>query len=542
MTKARNIADLLDANGDVKTASLDNVPASNNASALTTGTLPDARLSNQAKVVKSSSAPSNPQEGDLWYDTSNEILKNYVSSTSAFDKISPSIPTITSISGDIVKETASNLTISGTNFLPSTATVKFTRGSTTTNVTVTPSSTTSITVAVPSATYTGASVGNTVSITVTNTDNRTTPAETKSVIGRPVTLSSISGNILNGSSSTLTLTGVGFSITPLIVKFAGANNTTATVASNTSATVVVPSAIYNQSSGTTFSITVTNADSITSSGINKTSITLPTGGTITNSGGYRIHSFTSSGTFTNTLSLTNVEYLVIAGAGGGGGRHCGGGGAGGYRSSVVGENSGRGASAETRQSISAGSYSVTVGAGGAGASGSDAVVGQRGSNSVFNGITSLGGGGGANDGDTSSFMSGGSGGGGTYDKTGGSGTSGQGYDGGGTSSTSYGSGGGGASANGSTADVNGGGNGGDGVSSSITGSAVTRAGGGGGANHGSGNQGQGGSGGGANAGTSNQHGTANTGGGGGGHPTGINGDGSSGGTGGSGIVIVRYQI
>ena len=27
MTKARNIADLLDANGDVKSASLDNVPA-----------------------------------------------------------------------------------------------------------------------------------------------------------------------------------------------------------------------------------------------------------------------------------------------------------------------------------------------------------------------------------------------------------------------------------------------------------------------------------------------------------------------------------
>ena len=46
MTKARNIADLLDANGDVKTASLDNVPASNDASALTTGTLPNARLPN----------------------------------------------------------------------------------------------------------------------------------------------------------------------------------------------------------------------------------------------------------------------------------------------------------------------------------------------------------------------------------------------------------------------------------------------------------------------------------------------------------------
>ena len=44
MTKTRNISDLLDANGDVKSGALDNVPASNDASALTTGTLPSARL------------------------------------------------------------------------------------------------------------------------------------------------------------------------------------------------------------------------------------------------------------------------------------------------------------------------------------------------------------------------------------------------------------------------------------------------------------------------------------------------------------------
>jgi hypothetical protein len=45
MSKTRNISDLLDANGDVKSTALDNVPASNDASALTTGTLPNARLS-----------------------------------------------------------------------------------------------------------------------------------------------------------------------------------------------------------------------------------------------------------------------------------------------------------------------------------------------------------------------------------------------------------------------------------------------------------------------------------------------------------------
>ena len=44
MSRARDLADLLDASGDVKSAALDNVPPSNDASALTTGTLPAARL------------------------------------------------------------------------------------------------------------------------------------------------------------------------------------------------------------------------------------------------------------------------------------------------------------------------------------------------------------------------------------------------------------------------------------------------------------------------------------------------------------------
>ena len=78
--------------------------------------------------------------------------------------------------------------------------------------------------------------------------------------------------------------------------------------------------------------------------VEKTVITAPTGGTITTSGDYRIHTFNSSGNFVvaaNTL-LKNVEYLVIGG-GGGGGYHTangyyydsvGGGGAGGYRCSV----------------------------------------------------------------------------------------------------------------------------------------------------------------------------------------------------------------
>ena len=44
MTRARDIANLVDANGDIVAGALDNVPASNDASALTTGTLAAARL------------------------------------------------------------------------------------------------------------------------------------------------------------------------------------------------------------------------------------------------------------------------------------------------------------------------------------------------------------------------------------------------------------------------------------------------------------------------------------------------------------------
>jgi hypothetical protein len=278
-----------------------------------------------------------------------------------------------------------------------------------------------------------------------------------------------------------------------------------------------------------------------------------TGGTITDSGGYKIHTFTSSGTFEIISGSGDIEFLVIAGGGGGSGRDVGGGGgAGGYRCSVSGESSGGGGSAETSLTLGKGSYTVTVGAGGAG--GADGGVAAQGNDSVFATITSIGGGGARSynvvQPDDAGGGSGGGGAGITY-LTAGSGTSNQGYSGGdgasGSESTYGGGGGGGAgaagAAAGSAANV-GTRNGGDGVASSITGSSVTRAGGGGGAGHrtqGNGTLGAGGAGGGASAtataGTdSNRNGTANTGGGAGASKI----VGGTGGTGGSGIVIVRY--
>jgi len=62
------------------------------------------------------------------------------------------------------------------------------------------------------------------------------------------------------------------------------------------------------------------------------------GGTETTSGDYKIHTFTSPGTFCVSCEGTSagsntVDYLVIAGGGGGGNTYGGGGGAGGYRES-----------------------------------------------------------------------------------------------------------------------------------------------------------------------------------------------------------------
>lgn len=237
----------------------------------------------------------------------------------------------------------------------------------------------------------------------------------------------------------------------------------------------------------------------------------------------------------------SIEYLVVAGGAGGslsnfatGG---GAGGAGGYRSSVSGESSGGGASAESPITVSVGSeYPITIGAGGASST--------NGSNSSLSGIIiSLGGGRGAGF-NQHGASSGGSGGGGAYNsQPGGAGTAGQGYAGG-LSDTGSGGGGGGAGAvggNGSSLRI--GGDGGVGVQSNITGTPTYRAGGGGGgatsgyatpAVGGTGGLGGGGNGGSATAGFP---GTANTGGGGGGP---IGDSVSLGGAGGSGVVIIRY--
>ena len=199
--------------------------------------------------------------------------------------------------------------------------------------------------------------------------------------------------------------------------------------------------------------------------------------------GLKAANFKGQGAAASTTGV-EIEYLVIAGGGGGGYDNGGGGGAGGYRCSVVGENSGGGASAEPKVRLQTGtSYTVTVGGGGQGCSPNGGLVDNTdGSHSYIAGtgitpIVSVGGGKGARY--LWNAVQGGSGGGmhrtntnSTSNKA--SGLAGQGYGGSDGYSTLIGGGGGGAGGAAANATSSKGGNGGAGVASSITGSSVTR--------------------------------------------------------------------
>jgi hypothetical protein len=307
-----------------------------------------------------------------------------------------------------------------------------------------------------------------------------------------------------------------------------------------------------------------------------------TGGTETTSGDYKIHTFTGDGCFV-VSSLGNpvgggdtVSYLVIAGGAGGQGGGGAGAGAGGvregrdiapsYTASPIVNSSGL--------TLTATTYPVTVGAGGAGgATGpgpKSSRFGGNGSNSIFSTITSAGGGRGGGQGDASpncdvDGVSGGSGGGAGQN----SGPPPRGVVGAGNTppvsppqgnpggqgnyagNTPGSGGGGGAGATGGSAGGPGvAGDGGAGVTTSISGSPTAYGGGGGGtacAIHGvSADGGTGGTGGGGNASTGNgagSSGTANTGGGGGagGSPGFCGGSCNPGGSGGKGLVVIRYK-
>jgi hypothetical protein len=250
------------------------------------------------------------------------------------------------------------------------------------------------------------------------------------------TVDYVTGTIYAGAASNVTVAAIN-ATDAVTVRFSEGGSILADVdsvdMSSGSASVAVPSAVYGQTAGDTISVSILNQDGTPSSNaITKTVEGLPTGGTITTYGTYRVHTFTSSGTFTVPTGFSaTVDYLIVAGGGAGGSAYySGGGGAGGMLTGT--------------SSVSANSYSIAVGAGGAG--GNSSVDSTNGSNSSALSLTSIGGGHGGS-GNTAIGaqigQNGGSGGGGTgpgnQDFAGGSGTTGQGnagayssgYDGGG---------------------------------------------------------------------------------------------------------------
>jgi hypothetical protein len=289
-----------------------------------------------------------------------------------------------------------------------------------------------------------------------------------------------------------------------------------------------------------------------------------TGGCITTCGNFKVHVFTSPGTFTvtcagNPAGSAIIDYVVVAGGGGTNNDRCSGAGGGGFRLS----NSAGCVPAPTMSplvnptglTLPATAYPVTVGGGGAAVAASST---NPGDDSVFSTITAAGGGG--------ATKTGGSGGGGRDSGTGSAGNTpptsppqgNPGGDAAGNYLTGTG-GGGGAGAAGCNGAPTAGGAGGDGsfVGNTFIGptapsygtpgpTPATRyfAGGGGGARYPAGTAGAGGAGGGGAAGVGGggvgTSGTINTGGGGGG--SGANGGTAPNGAGGgSGIVILRYK-
>ena len=315
-----------------------------------------------------------------------------------------------------------------------------------------------------------------------------------------------------------------------------------------------------------------------------------TGGTETESGDFKIHTFTGPGTFivsglSPVAASNQVDYLVVAGGGAGGGGFAddsaggGGGGAGGFRVSndtCMPAPLTSPLANPTGITATVASFPITVGAGGS-INGIPVGGGGNGSNSVFSSITSTGGGGGGGNPNTPApgqgGQPGGSGGGAGRSPgsvSGGTGNTppvspaqGTGGGNGNQGAPNYGQGGGGGASvagnNPQNATPTAGGDGGAGSYVLATGFAGSNgttgpvsdtryfAGGGGGSSYQGGSKSDGGTGGGgagnyspnlpSSPGISGVSGGTNTGGGGGGMSQQGNG-----GAGGSGIVILRYKF
>ena len=480
-------------------------------------------VSGEIKLGYSASSCGSEAAGTLrWYDGHISVC-NGTNWRQLDNQAPPTITSITPTSGLLTLQTA--ITIDGSGFTPGPEVLI--DGVTATNITVV--STTRITATTPAGTL------GQKAVKITNPDGQYV---TGSFTYNPApTITAV--NPASGlKAAAITITGTGFAA-GAVVKI-GDTDAASVWVSATQITATTPSNSFINAKD----VKVTNSDTGTATLTNGFTYFAGTGGTITTPPGYRVHTFTTGGTFTANAG-GNVEALIVAGGGGGGSWYAGGGGAGGliYAASSI---------------VTAGGYTVVVGAGGAGRPATIAGVnatdayGSKGSNSSFNSLIAYGGGGGPgyNSQGRADIEDGGSGAGGrpnSYDSSYsyGRGTAGQGNNGapgdGNGSNDFRGGGGGGAGGAGSPGTSTGAG--GVGLQYSISGTATYYAGGGGGgAGNTAGNTTAGGTGGGGTGRStvSGSNAVANTGGGGGGSTALDPPGGGVGGNGGSGIVIIRY--
>ena len=516
MTRARDVASALSgalSSSDTVSQTLSNKTIDGNDNTIVT------------KRGGTSSRPSTPTTGTLYYNTDEDKLQIY---DAGWEDVSQEpAPILTEIDPVTAATTGTTITISG-SYIQTGATVKFigTDATERTAGSVSVVSSAEITATTPSLPV----AYEPYDIKVINPDNQFATLDDALDAGGTPTWSTASGTLATINENTSLSTSVSASDPDGTSIVYSSSNLPAWISLNSSTGALTGTA-PEIASNTTYNFNITASD-----GVN-----------------------TSSRAFAVVVNDTKVlDVLVVAGGGGGGYDRGGGGGAGGL-------------SWQANRIFKTSSFTVTVGSGGSGPTGY--VLGGNGTNSVFDTITSDGGGG-AGAGSSHNGSNGGSGGaaggGGVYN-TGGTKT--QGNTGGATgygnnagtaitSPATYNAGGGGAGAAGTNGTTGQCGSGGVGLSGTtisalnqfgaatssgqlVSGNYYYAGGGGGGRTNdsspvgvfGAGGYGGGGAGG-ASAGSNGNAGTVNTGGGGGG---GSNNTQGNGGQGGSGIVVIRYS-
>lgn len=178
-SKNKNLAELLDANGDVLITNLDNVSVTPTA----VSDQPNTSTGGFSMPAGTTAQrPSSPDTGESRYNSTTGSLEFYDGTAWIATNL---IPTVDSVSGNIVTASATDLTLSISN-ATDTVDVVFKEGATTlATVSGVNVSSGSATATVPSGVY-GQTVGDTIAISVNNQDGTpSSNSQTKTVLALP---------------------------------------------------------------------------------------------------------------------------------------------------------------------------------------------------------------------------------------------------------------------------------------------------------------------------------------------------------------------